>query len=176
MKSEYVMALVFRILGLLLGLQAVAFIPGMMWAASMPLSAESATWLRMMPQVLGLVLSLTVAYVLFRHGRWLARCIVPEDEHLELAGIAVERANTVPVFRLLLRVVGALVAAWAVPELVGHSFAHVMVYQIGRQQVWTQIAPGVVKLAIGVYLLKGGPHIVRFAYGCQTLSGAETSV
>ena len=64
MKSEYAMALVFRILGLLLGLQAIAFIPGMVWATSEPLSAESTTWRYVMPQVLGWVLCLAVAYVL----------------------------------------------------------------------------------------------------------------
>ena len=170
MKSEYLMALIFRILGLLLGLQAVAFIPGIMLATSEPFSIGSPTWPFVMPQVLGLVLCLPAAFVLFRYGRWLAKLVVDEDEHLELAGVAVETADTLPVFHLLLRVVGAFVVAWSVPELAGHGFAHVMVYQLGGPQIWTQIAPGVVKLAIGVYLLKGGTHLVRFAYGSQPVS------
>ena len=170
MKSEYVMALIFRILGLLLGLQAVAFIPGIMLATSEPFSGGSPTWPLVMTQVLGLVLCLPVAFVLFRYGRWLANLVVGEDEHLELAGVAVETADTLPVFRLLLRVVGAFVVAWSVPELAGHGFGHVMLYQMSGPQIWTQIAPGVVKLAIGVYLLKGGTHLVRFAYGSQAIS------
>ena len=88
MKSEYVMALVFWILGLLLGLQAMAFFPGMIWAASDPSTEGPAVWLRVMPQVLGLVLCLSVAYVLFCHGRGLAHRIVPEDERLDLTNLA----------------------------------------------------------------------------------------
>lgn len=174
MKSEFVMALVFRILGLLLGLQAIAFIPGVMLAASMPLSPESTIGSHILPQMLGLGLSLIVAYVLLRHGCWLARRIVSADEYLELANVAIEKADTIPVFRLFLRIVGALVVALAIPELAGHGLGHVMIYKMSNEQVWTQIAPGAVKLAIGIYLLRGGPHLVHFAYGCQALPKEET--
>ena len=61
-----------------------------MLATSEPFSMGSPTWPFVMPQVLGLVLCLPAAFVLFRYGRWLANLVVDEDEHLELGGVAVE--------------------------------------------------------------------------------------
>ena len=172
MKSESVIALVFRIAGLLLAVQSLAFIPSVLMATTTGTFRTEPTWPYVLPQVFGLVSGLIAAYVLFRHGRWLARRVVSEDEHLEVADMSAGRADTAPVFRLFLRILGAFVAALAVPELVGHDFGRVMQYPV----IWSQIAPAVVKLAIGVYLLKGGPDLVRFAYGSESPSETAASV
>ena len=165
MKSEHLLALVFRILGLLLGLQALAFIPAMGWALA---QAQVEGWdarTVAVSQVAGFALCMAGAYVLFRHGRWLAQRVVPGDEALVLGGMSLGEADSEPVLRLFLRVAGAFAVAWSLPELAGHGLGRVMVYQMAQYHVWTEMAPGAVKLAIGLYLLKGGPHLLRFAYG-----------
>ena len=176
MKSESVIALVFRIAGLLLAVQSLAFIPSVLMATTTGTFRTEPTWPYVLPQVFGLVSGLIAAYVLFRHGRWLARRVVSEDEHLEVADMSAGRADTAPVFRLFLRILGAFVVALAVPELVGHGFGRVMLDQMQYPVIWSQIAPAVVKLAIGVYLLKGGPDLVRFAYGSESPSETAASV
>lgn len=67
-------------------------------------------------------------------------------------------------FRLLIRVTGAFPVAWVIPELVGHGMLRVMVYEFRHQDVWCVVIPGFVKLAIGIYFLRGGGLIVRLAY------------
>jgi hypothetical protein len=175
MKSEYVVALVLRILGLLLAFQAVMFLPYLIMTFSGALSEDPAIWSHIWPQVIGLSLSLAAAYLLFMHGGWLARCVVPEDEQLDFGDMPLENADTIPLFRLLLRVVGAFALAWSVPELAGQGFASIKVYRFSSDQVWTQLVPGLLKFVIGLYLLRGGDHLIRFAYSVDAAPQEEIS-
>ncbi|MBT4496340.1 MAG: hypothetical protein HOC74_01385 [Gemmatimonadetes bacterium] len=174
MKSEYAIALVLRILGLLMAFQAVALVPMTVWWVFSEPFEGMATFSRLLPQVIGFLLSLALAYLLFMHGGRLARYVVPDDEQLDFGNMPLESADTVPVFRLLLRVVGALAMAWSVPELAGQGFARVTVYQFGPQHVWTQLVPSLLKFAIGLYLLRGGNLLVDLAYGTDDTPKEET--
>lgn len=174
MKSEYLLALVFRLMGLLLGLQSLAYIPSMLWAATLFAPGDSSLQRHMLPQVLGFALSLLVAFVLLRHGRYFARRLVPADEHIHLPG-HVAGADSQAVFRLLVRAVGALVVALAVPELVGQGFGRITLHPLSLPPPWLELTPGLVKLLIGIYFVKGAPHLVDFAYGAPD-NAEETPV
>ena len=165
MKSEHLMALIFRVLGVLLGFQALVFIPVIGWTLVQAQTEGGDLGALVAPQAAGFAFSVAGAYVLFRHARWLARRAVPGDEALDCGEMSLEDADSEPVLRLFLRVAGAFAVAWALPELAGHGLGRIAMYQFTHYHVWTEMAPGAVKLAIGLYLLKGGPHLLRFAYG-----------
>ena len=63
MKSESVIALVFRIAGLLLAVQSLAFIPSVLMATTTGTFRTEPTWPYVLPQVFGLVSGLIAAYV-----------------------------------------------------------------------------------------------------------------
>lgn len=163
MKSEYLLALIFRLVGLFLGLQALAYIPSTLLTATVFAPGEFSFQSHILPQFFGLASSLLVAFVLLKYGRDFARRLVPPDEHIPMPAPTVG-ADSQAVFRLLVRAVGVLVLALAVPELVGQGFGRVTLPPMALPPSWAALAPGLVKLLIGIYFVKGAPHLVDFAY------------
>ena len=172
MKTEDILALVVRALGLFLGLQALAFLPGLILAAVGAQAGESETQRLIMTSLLGMLMSLALAFLFLRRAHYFTRQLVKNDEpateSVDLAGLTPHHADTTPVFRLLLRVSGAVLVALALSELTGHVVLRGMMHPMGFPPLWIESFPGLAKLAFGVYFLKGAPHLVDFAYGEPT--------
>jgi hypothetical protein len=175
MKSQHILALVFRLLGLLMGYQSLVFLPMIGFTFVQPSPGGQSVWLYVIPQVAGLVLSLVGAYVLFSKARWMADRVVSSDEHIDARDAILADSDCEPVFRLLLRVVGAIAIAWAIPELVGRGMGHAVLYRMAAHNLGTTLLPGLVKLSIGIYLLRGGRQVVQFAYGSRSADPDETT-
>ncbi len=164
MTSRDLVTLVFRILGILLGLQSVnAAIAWAMMAFQPPHGIES-QMPYLPPLFAGLVLSAAGALVLFFQARRFAGVVVPEKENAVAQSISLTSMDEASVFTLFLRITGAFAIAWGIPELAGHGMMQINI-SFGRpDNLWTVMTPGLVKVAIGIYLLRGGSHIVRLAY------------
>jgi hypothetical protein len=167
MKSQHLFALVFRLLGLLLGFQSLGFLPMIGFMFVKPNPGGPSSLLYVVPQIAGFVLSLIGVYILFFKARWMAERVVSSDEHIDAQGAIHADADCEAVFRLLLRIVGAIAIAWAIPELAGQGMGHTVYYRMDMHNLWTTLLPGLVKLSIGVYLLRGGSQVVLFAYGSR---------
>ena len=175
MKSQHLLALVFRVLGTIFLFQIFVLIPTLGFSLALPSPSGMGGWFSIGPQIAALFLSIIGAYVFLFHALRLAERVVPCDELIGAPEGGVKDADSVAVFRLLLRVVGAIAVAWAVPELVGQGFGSVKLFRVTTQHVWTAFLPGVVKLSIGLYLLRGGDQVVQFAYRSQDASKDDSS-
>jgi hypothetical protein len=67
-------------------------------------------------------------------------------------------------FGIVVRSIGLLLFALGL----GYFFSSIWIFFVGPQDawlVWTFSGLGIVYFAIRLYLLRGAPHVVRFAYG-----------
>ena len=174
MKSRHILALVFRLLGLLLGFRSLVFLPMVGFSFVQPNPGGPSIWLYIVPQIVGFVLSFVGAYILFFKARWMADRVVSSDEHIDAQDAILTDSDGEPVFRLLLRVVGAIAIAWAIPELAGQGMGHGIHYRMAASNLGTVLLPALVKLSIGIYLLRGGRQVVLFAYGFRNADRDES--
>lgn len=67
-------------------------------------------------------------------------------------------------FGLALRIVGAIVCLYGVGYLVDGVLFHLGYFNYPDSSVNYYIVVGLLYCGVGVYLLRGAPHVVRFAY------------
>jgi len=173
MKSQYLLALAFRLLGTMLVFQTLVLIPMVGFSLAQPSPGGGSGWTHIGPQIAGLVLGSIGACLFLFRARRLAERVVPDDERIDVQGAAREDADSIAAFRLLLRVVGAIAVVWAIPELVGQGMGYVVVRRVMLQHVWTSLLPGLIKLSIGIYLMRGGARVALLAYGSGDASPDE---
>ena len=65
---------------------------------------------------------------------------------------------------LALRIVGAIVCLYGVGYLVDGALLHLEYFVYADSSVNYYIVVGVLYCGAGLYLLRGAPHVVRFAY------------
>ena len=65
---------------------------------------------------------------------------------------------------LALRIVGAIVCLYGVGYLVDGALFHLEYFIYADSTVNYYIVVGLLYCAAGIYLLRGAPHVVRFAY------------
>jgi hypothetical protein len=67
-------------------------------------------------------------------------------------------------FGLALRIVGAIVGLYGVGYLVDGALFQLEYFNYPDSSVNYYIVVGLLYCGVGVYLLRGAPHVVRFAY------------
>lgn len=158
MNARSLLALVLRLGGLLLTWQVLSYVATYGWMVYHSMFQGREGSLSLMP---GALLHVALAYLLFFHADRLVRLAGIPDEPLSVPTPA-DGGDT---FRLLLRVAGALVIAMAIPDLVGDGLGRILVTPRRPPALWIDLGAALLKLAIGLYFLRGGDRVVRFAYG-----------
>ncbi len=154
-----------RLLAVVLGVRAIVYVPPLVLTLLTLARREGQSYIALS---LGLAFTLSVAaaLLLFKYADGVAGAVVSSDERIETKGWddpSVQRG----IFQLAVRVIGAACVAWAVPRIAGQAAGELIVYWPQWLHLTRQVLPGLVGLAVGVYLLKGGDILVRLAYGPQ---------
>ncbi len=114
--------------------------------------------------ILGPILLLAMAYILLRWADAISRKLVREDAEFPLPASNLWEK---PVFVLALKVVGVVCLTIGVPDVVRGIGYFVALRPPGfflARYVAREAVGGVFLLALGLYLISGGKHLVAFAF------------
>lgn len=162
MKARTLLSIGVRLLALVLVVRSVVYIPTFVWLCA-AFSQEEGISAFVASGGLAFVVIIAVAILFWCGADALAAGLVPADEAVDLAPWEDAAAHR-RLFRLALRIVGAASVAWSVPEIAGQSARGFTWHSDGWWHLAT-ILGGVIRLAVGIYLLMGGALLVRMAYG-----------
>jgi len=110
---------------------------------------------------------LILVYILFKWGNRIAQKLVKDDTPLPALGT---RDWEKPLFTLSLRVAGVFCLIGGVPGLIYHLYqwiADIWGSWFGPTTgnlIWPDFLKDIVLVALGLYLLRGGKHVVRYVF------------
>lgn len=176
MKAQTALSIGIKLIAVLVAARAIIALPGMLipgwqlwqYATEQGMSLpRSLIALSCSPSIAGAL----VAMLLFAFADRLARRLVSADERIQLDDLA-EVEGQRRLLELGVRIIGAATVTWAVLWVVRQS---VQLLDLSRLSISPRAAPwwlllwcilvGLVTLRIGIYLLKGGPVLLRLAFG-----------
>lgn len=170
MTKRDILSVAFKILGIISVMYAMEYMNGiglglgMIFQQPGPGQNFNPYWF-LGTMILSAFLYIAIAYILLRWGDLIAKKFVREDSAISILDPSQwER----PIFMLSLRIIGVVCLIKGVPELVKvlSELAFRGKYQgiISLPHIGSGIIGAIVFLIIGVYLISGGKHLVKFAY------------
>ncbi len=161
-----------RLVAVVLGVRAIVYVPSLVLTL-LTFAGREDQWPYHLSLGLAFTLSVAAALLLFKYADRVAGAVVSSDERIETRDWhdpSVQRG----IFQLAVRIIGAACVAWAVPRMAGQASRGLIYYSEQWYYVTHEVLPGLVGLAVGVYLLKGGGILVRLAYGPE-VPGQDTA-
>ena len=163
MKTTTALSLGTRLVGLVLGVRAFVYLPMIVWGL-MDVADNPKRWPHTLSMGLAYVLSVAAAWLLFRYADVLAARFVSCRDEIGLIRHEDPSIHR-DILQLALRIIGAVCVAFSIPQIVGQGVLRMVTYSSFQTQLWSHLVPGIISLAVGVYLLKGGALLVNLAYG-----------